>query len=474
MRKAIGLLALLLCLCLGAGAAAEPVLLPQVEQWDASLPVEITLSADVKSHMPYDDDRCAQLNALLKHVTLSLATSTAEDVAYSRVAVGVDGREAMWLMQRETADKTQLQLSWQPDMTISGGSQALNELLGQSTEEISLYGLDGSEMAWLDDGAAMMSSIGASLEAYGKETAIKTSIKNMGTARRKIIYTVPKDETAQLVQAIAAHCPEGELKDFLSGLIFSGRQKVILWLTSEGEVLRAEYAGICGTAEDDLRQVSLKWRMRRTDDLSRDDLTLKTPAVKGNNYNTLTIIRDLEESEDGSVSCEIEFSESVSKDAKKSSRSGEVELLSVPEGDGNKLTGTVTVSQQLPDEDSKYSTVIQPELLLASSDGTPEVSGTVTVQELRGKNVLEEAVVSMTAGAGTDIQWLATAETVQLEQLTEEQRAAITAGMSTALVPHLALLPQEDTLFLSADLPEDVWQRIVEAARSALPEEVAQ
>lgn len=473
MGKVLRLLAVLLCLCLCTGAAAEPALLPQVAQWDTSLPMEITLAADVKTHMPFDDDRCAQLNALLKHVSLRLGTSVEAEDAFSRLAVCVDGREALRLVQRETDQETQLQLSWQPDMTIAGDSQVMNELLGQSAEEISLYGLDGSEVTWLDDGAAMMASIGEALKPYGKETSIKTSIKNMGTARRKITYTVPKDETAALVQAIAAHCPEGELKTFLSGLVFSGKQKLILWLTSKGDVLRAEYAGICGISENDLRQVSLKWRMRRDDDLSRDDLTLKTPGVKGSNYNTLTIIRDVEQKKNGSVNYELEFAETVRKDAKKSSRSGEVELLSKPDGAASRLTGTVKVTRQLPGEDTKTSIGIEPELLVGSNDGTPEVSGKVILQKLQGKNVIEEAHISIQAGAGTYIEWQETAETVQLSQLTEQQRGDIAAAMSGALVPHLVLLPQEDTLYLSADLPEDVWQRIVEAARSALPEEVA-
>ena len=53
----------------------------------------------------------------------------------------------------------------------------------------------------------------------------------------------------------------------------------------------------------------------------------------------------------------------------------------------------------------------------------------------------------------------------------EQQLLEMTQGLSEAVVPHLVLLPQEDMLYLSADLPQDVWQQIVEAAQSALPEE---
>lgn len=472
MRKA--LCWLLVCLCLVTGASAEIQLVPQMAQWDASLPVEITLSADVKTHMPFDDERCAQLNALLKHVSLRLGTSCDDQAVFSRLAVLVDGHEALRVMQREESDAAQLQLSWQPGVAFSGDADALNTLLGMEESAETLCGFDGEETIWLDDGAEMMSSIGEALEEFGKATSIKTAIKNMGTARKKITYTIPKAQTDVFVKAIAAHCPEGTLKTFLTGLTYSGQQKLILWLTGEGAVIRAEYAGMCGTDENSLRQVSLKWRMLRDEDAIRDDLTLKTPAVKGNDYNTVTVIRELAQGKKKAVTYTLDFSETVRAGKEKSSRSAEVELTSKQEGEANRLTGSLTVKQQLPDADTASSMVIQPDLLVSSDGGTPMVSGVVNVQELQGKKVLEEADVHVEAGAGTFMEWQEADAVRSVADMTENERTDLTEAMASGLVPHLVLLPQEDTLYLSADLPEDVWQRIVEAARSALPEEVIQ
>lgn len=463
---------LLVCLCLMTGASAEFQLVPQVAQWDASLPMEITLSADVKTHMPFDENRCTQLNALLKHVSLRLNTSPDDQGDLSRLAVLVDGHKALQVLQKEEKGAVQAQLSWQPEVTFTGSEDLLQVLLGQKDSSIDLCGFTGEETLWLDDGAELMAAVGTSLEEFGKETSIKTAIKNMGTARKKITYTIPKAQTDTFAQAIANHCPEGTLKTFLTGLTYSGQQKLILWLTGEGAIIRAEYAGKCGVDESSLRQVSLKWRMRRDDTAVRDDLTLKTPAVKGNDYNTITVIRDL--SQGKTINYTLDFTETVRVDKKKSSRSAEVELFSETEGGGNRLKGSLMVKQQLPGEDAAMSMLIQPDLLFGNEGDTALVSGVVNVQELRGKAVLEDADVHVQVGAGTLMEWQEKESVRPVAELSEAELNSLMETMAAELVPHLVLLPQEDTLYLSADLPEDVWQRIVEAAQAVLPEEVTQ
>ncbi|MBP3636695.1 MAG: hypothetical protein J6K13_03960 [Clostridia bacterium] len=470
MQKVFRLMVLaVLCMCMVFGAAAEIEFLPQVGEWDLSLPLEVELSADVKAHMPFDDDRCAQLNALLKHISLRLNTSFSEDTAWSRVGVRVDGKEAMSLLQQENAAGTQLQFSFQPDAVYQAGAEGANALLG--VEQVEIFGLDGGEMAWLDDGYAMLNAMHDSLADYKKEASIKTAIKNMGTARTKITYTVPKADAAKMAEAIAAHCPEGELRQFLTKLVFSGQQKLIYWLNGDGVMIRAEFAGNCGVDENSLRDVSMVWRMRRDDTAIRDDLTLKTPAVKGADYNTLTYMRELVAGKKNKLTYDSKLNYTWKIGKEKTTLAATVDLTNTPSGEDAKLTGTITVKQTLPGEDTSNSVKISPEVTIGTENGTPVVNGTVTVQELRGKNVLEDATIQVDVHAGSFLDTVMEGQAVSLDALTAEQTEALLSSMSGALIPRLALLPVEDTLYLSADLPEDVWQKIVEAAQSALPEE---
>lgn len=54
------------------------------------------------------------------------------------------------------------------------------------------------------------------------------------------------------------------------------------------------------------------------------------------------------------------------------------------------------------------------------------------------------------------------------DETREAEAQKLLNGMTVELVRRLVLLPQEDTLFLSDGLDEDVWQQIVQAAQSAL------
>lgn len=469
MRKLMVWLAVL-CLVFSAAAGAEMELAPQVKEWDAAKPMEITLRADVITHMPFDDNRRDQLNGILKHLALRLNITQTENETLGRVGLMVDEREAAWIQQKESAGETQLRFSWKPGETYASAGDAMESFSGDMPE-LSLRGISTDKQQWLEDGPTMFAGMDAALQEYRKQESIKTNIKSMGVARKKVYYTVPKSKAEVFAGAVAQACPEGTLRDFLAGLTFSGQQKLIVWLDADGGMLRAEYSGRCGVDEDSLRKVSLVWRMCRTEDAVRDDISLKTPAVKGEDYNTLTVTRNLLRDGNGVITVDGKYSYAVRKDSHKDTRSGEGKLTSIQVEDGTQLTGSVTLSRKQTGDDYALSTVIKPDVVLGSRDGTPIVSGAVQVQEMYGDNVVEDATVHVDVKEGNALLWEDSFAAVDMNAMDEAQLQQMLEGLSGAVVPHLVLLPREDTLFLSADLPEDVWQKITEAARNALPEE---
>lgn len=448
-------LALALWLCWTGCAAAEPRLVPQLDQWNELAPVDVVLSADVRTHMPFDDTRCAQLNGLLKHLSLHLQTGG--DV--NRTALLVDGREALWLVECETESGPQTQVSWSDAIYACD----MNTLLGSASVTLT----ENQRLTWLEDGVTLADGVAAALAPYAKEADVKTNIKNMGVARTKITCTVPKDEADVFASAVKANCPDS-LKEMLASLAFSGQQKLILWRDEAGSILRVEYSGQCGRNADSLRKVSLTWRMRRDEDCTRDDITLKTPAVKGNDYNTLTCTRHVEKDESGVVSYELDYDYAVRDESGKSTWAGAVSLTGTPAGDDTQLTGSAALSSKPAGADAEETLVLAPNLLLSQQNGAPCASGLITVQEKRGKNLVEDADVFIEMGEGAYLLWT---ETDAAITPTQQQRETMTEAMGASLLPHLVLLPEEDTPYLSADLPEEAWQRIVEAAQTALAEE---
>lgn len=476
MRNAMRcLLALVLCLLMTAGALAEPALVPQTEDWNLDgVPVDITLSVETTVHMPFDEERTAQLNALLQHVSMNIQRQMLSDEIWSRMAVRVDGGEVLALSARETMDETQLQLSVLPDRTFvqaGGQSNALNTLLGDGAADVSVFGLDGSEGAWLTDGYQMLDTAGSHLEEFKQEKSIKTAIKDMGTARLKQEYVLPKAEAAKLGEALVQACPDGMLRRLVVALSFSGQQKLYIWRDADGQLLRVEYAGKCGTDTEHLREVSFLWRMRRDSEVW-DSITLKSPAVSGRDRNTVTVERVIKKGKSGAVSCKGKFVHEWVADGLKTKLSGDMDLTGTPQKDGTQLTGTVKVQQLLPDATLTESVRLTPKLLIGSDDDAPVVDGTLLVESLRGKNILEQAEIAVQVRRGEYFDWEMQENTVDLAGLTAAQTDALrqeaTAAMASALIPRLALLPKEDTLYLSAGLSEDVWQTIVDAAQSAL------
>lgn len=142
--------------------------------------------------------------------------------------------------------------------------------------------------------------------------------------------------------------------------------------------------------------------------------------------------------------------------------------MGTPQGEATQLTGSVTLSGKSAGAGTEETLVLTPNLLLSQQNGAAYASGQITVQEKRGKNLVEDADVLIEMAQGTYLLWT---ETDAAIAPTQQQRESMTEAMGAQLLPYLVLLPAEDTLYLSADLPEDTWQRIVEAAQMALAEE---
>ena len=475
-RLLAGMVALVWCLALLPGAGAEAVLTPRLALWDDVPAVQMELGADVSVHMPFDEERCGQLNALLKHLTLRLGLIRMEDEEWSRAALCVDGKEAVSFAQRQQDGHTALRVSCLPGETFTTGqaadaSSALGMLLGETGGDMSLFGLDGNAEAWMTDAYALVCSLEKPLSAWCKESAVKTSVKNMGTARIKRSYTVPKDQAEEFASALIAACPMGKLGTLLSGLTFTGQQKLTVLLTKDGAPLRVEYTGKCGPDTKQQRQVTLTWRMRR-DQSTLDELTLKSPAVSGTDRNTLTYSRKLAPKKSGGKSYDSKFTYEWVKDRQKTTISGECSLTCTEKKSGSTLSGSVKLKRQLPDAKSAETVKLTPDLLLTDD---PAVRGTVLAEVYSGSNVIEQAKISVEIMPGETFDWALVEDAVSLDGMDqtrlEELRSRVVSAMGAELIPMLVLLPEKDTLYLSEDLPPETWQAIMNAARQALREE---
>ena len=121
MRRILrALLAALCCLTLPLAALADTGFVPGLADWDLdSIPLELTLSADVTAYAPFDEDRLPQLTSLMKHLSLRVTREPLIDETQSTIDLLVDGESALSLgLQKADQGGAFLQLSAMPEKVI--------------------------------------------------------------------------------------------------------------------------------------------------------------------------------------------------------------------------------------------------------------------------------------------------------------------------------------------------------------------
>ncbi len=461
-----GLAFCLVLLMLLSAALAEVPFLRHTAGWTLEgLPLEVTLSADVISCMPYDEERVAMLRQVTDQLSMRLRTGRDE----GSVGIFVGETEALTLAYRGDA----VQLSCIPEMAFVSQAGAMDMLLGASTEVGTPFGLSSDAETLLEDGWALLLALEGPLEGYGPRKNVRTTITDMGLARSCTDYTIPAADAELLKQMLLDNCPEGRLREIISGLTFSGRQTLRVYRTEDGVPLRMEYNGTCGP-EGDLRKVRLLWRMRRDDVAHRDEVTLTSPAKSGTNKNTLEFTRVISRDKQGALVMEGSFTYTVTADRQTTTRKGSFTLVNSFTDTADVITGEVTLQQKLPGEDAFTGLMFVPEMTLSGTADAPVYTGTLAVSTLLGKDVLDSAVIHIDLHLNTTSSWEPREESLDMDQLTAEELTALQAdvarGVAEAIVrPLIVLLGADADWFFRDMLPEQV-ERITDAASPAVNE----
>lgn len=462
------MLGVMLCM----SAAAEGVFIPEMQSWDwDSTPIRVTLQADVQTHMPYDETRTQQLNALIRHMTLKLHSQRLSGESWSRVTLAVDNEDVLSMLLRETTAGAEAQFSTDPYATYTWSAEEnldLTSLLGGESTDL---WINGSEISWMDDALLLFDAMTQTMTEHLTDNKCSITIEKMGTAKRKQVLTIPKSEAEGLAERMAALCPEGELRDALLQTMYSGKQVLTLWRDADGQILRADWAGNAGFSREDLREVSLTWRLCRGDSLTQDELTLKTPRVQGSGRNNLTVSRKVVgQGEEATLT--MALTRNVLKDGTKTIDTASFDLKRVTEDGQSHVTGEIDCQRQIGDEDAGRI-LIQPDVLFAGTQEEPYVTGQALVSQYQGQKVLEQANITFDAQSAEWMMWeLRPSQVVIQAENRDSVAQRLLNGMTVQLVRRMVLLPQEDTLFLSDGLEPAVWQQIVEEAQRALQEEV--
>ena len=463
IRRGLALiLSLLMLLMMLPVAAAEVPFLQHEEAWMpllSGMPVEAVITADVTSCMPYDEERLAMLRQVTDELTMRIRTSG--EVGSVTILVGATEAMTMAVRGREA------QLSFMSQLSFAAGDDPMGKLLGGSTAFSMPYGLSAEAETLLEDGWTLLLALEEPLAEYGKRKNVRTTITDMGLARTCTDYTISANKVDVLLPMLLDNCPDGWLREILSGLTFSGKQTLRVYRDENGVPLRMEYNGTCGL-EGNLRTVKLVWRMRRDDVAYRDEVTLTSPAKSGTNKNNLEFERVLTKNKQGAWELEGSFTYTVVADRQTTTRKGDFSLVNAATDSADVVTGEVTLQQKLPGQDAFDGVRIAPEMTLSAENGSPVITGSVTVSTLNGKDVLDSAVLHIDMYPFAGVIWQEREEVIDLDQLSAEElavlQADVTYGAAVSLVrPLIMLLGDTADWFFRDMLPEQI-QRITDAA----------
>ena len=462
----------LLALCLAlfilmmTTAMAEVPFLVHSQGWQMdNTPVEVVLKAAVEAHQPFDKDRVAMLIPITDLLSLRLVTGEDE----GSVAISIGEEEALALQY----NGNEVQLSCMPDVTYSAQSDPMTALLGGDMVSLSGYEAlklspDGETL--LTDGKALLAQIPAAFEDNGKRTKTDTNISGYGKSAYRMDYTIAATKVEGMKETLLSICPEGWLKEIISGLTFNGKQTLRVYYTAQDEIVRIEYNGTCGP-EGDLRTVKLVGRFRSDEDVEKDFLELTSPAKKGKNKNNLNFERVVETNKKGARVVSGSYKYTVTKDGVTSTWNGEFNLQNTFTDGADVITGDATFTTKLNGAERADAITFTPAIKISGTQEDPVVEREVNIVQKAGSKVAEQAKITLTLQRAEPIVWRNNSHVVDLTAMDETTltavRQEVAAAVATSIVRPLINLMGKDAEWFFREMPEDAVQSIIDAAAGA-------
>lgn len=463
IARRIAATALLLFLVMMNAAQAELPFFVFSEGWNwDQVPVEVVLKADVDTHMPFDADRLALLTPITDMLSLRLVTG----VDQGSVTIAFAQQDVLSLQYKGH----EAQLSSMPDTTYVSAGDPMSDLLGSEVTVEGGYealGLDPRGESLLMDGRTLLAQIPSAFEEYGKRSKTDINISGYGKSAYRVDYTITATKVDRVQGLLLSVCPDGWLREIISTLTFSGKQTLRIYYTADDVLLRAEYNGECGVA-DDIRTVKLVVRTRQDSEVEKDFWELTSPAKKGKNKNTLTFERTVQTNKQGHRVIEGNFSYTVSLNGITSIRKAEFDLRNAFTEEADVVTGSITFQHKLNDAERYTAVTLKPELTITGDAAAPIVNGTLAITEKYHEKTTEHAIITIALKAADALEWEERPNLVDLSAMTEgalaSTRQQALSSLTTAIVHPLIVMMGEDATWFFKDLPEGAIQTLIETA----------
>ena len=419
----------------------------------ASGPAALSISSPSYGQLAqFAEDRRESLNRLLSHVSLDILL----DGPRSETAVCIDS-EQVFSVSGDSGDAGETRIySFEPETAFI----MTEEEPGAESSSFSRF-LDRQFYfinRMTDDLYPLFSKTAERFAELSKNGKENLNYKGYGKAVRKVTIQFPAEYAAEhFSKALAELAGTEESSSFIQRMVFSGKQKIVLLYDEADHVLRINYDGIAGLSEDSLRKVSLVWRCLRSEGHRKDLLTLKTPAVKGNDRYNLSYSRDCDLTDPEKQNLVWDFQLDL--------KSGDVKRKIMYSADfsvsSGELTGTAVYSEKENGTENRIT--VSPAL---RKENDAEYKGTIEFNRKTGKILTSSIVCQIRLSFGNAVQFPEnkTSRAVDLRGGDgRKHEETLQDKMYGLLIRRLLQLPGADTEFLSKDIPEESWNSLIQS-----------
>ncbi len=431
---------------------------------NADFPYTAALSLQFVSLPPYAEERLNALNRLLDHYSIRVC----DNGITSQMNLYCDESKVFSADFTDDEEHAKMYFSFDPEniwmishqeMEKEYSSQsAIIPLLSDGQETIlQLTLLDffpGDHDFPMQQAFEILQRIPVRFSERLKENAIKTKIKNAGTATLKKTLSFSKEEAEQgILQDILSDLQDASLKKQLFGWEFIGKQQFVFYYNDLGNIIKTSYSGQAGSAEN-RSKISLDWTLDRTDQRKWDEIHLKCDPVKGNIRYNLTLTKE-EITEDSESEMHYVFSDTVYDGKSKTANQKKADLYQK-----DSLTGTVYLEKK--NKDGVESLQVEPDIKISSAGKWAGKTGMIFHHENMSPF---HVLLKMNLEQGCNPIFPEENTTVQIQWINDEMKESFVTDLqrklAVCILQSMLLLPEQDLAFINHEMDEENWNKIL-------------
>ncbi len=430
-------------------ASSERIGMYSLLSGELSSPVSVEFSTPLYTALAqYSQQRLDSLNKLLKHFSVQYLV----DNTLIKTVLAVDS-EPLYSATEESQENTiRTVYSFAPEKVY------LSEREHEENNNFLSF-LDNQFFyanRLLDSMYPLFEKLPEAFPDLIKNAEDNTNYKTFGRSVRKCILSFKSDYVAAHFPLVLQNLADtDETRRFIGQISFSGLQKIILYYNQNNDILRINYDGVIGLKPDSMRKISLSWRCLHSEQQTTDYITLKSPSVKGYDRYNLLYSRNyvLSDPEQHILNWDFQL------DLKSGEQKGKIRYNADFVFAEEKLNGKAVFSDKLNGHDRSIEFIPD----IRSKNGQ-EYEGTLEFTSKSGKIINSCASSGIRISPCEHLKQPGRIPATATDLVSDSDEAIgkeILSRINRMIIHRIISLPQTDLEFLKQDIPEDIWNSII-------------